>query len=160
MLFRSRSLALAPHSATVLEALGWTLHLAGDAPRAADAFRRTLRVDPDRAEVHASLILTLNCLSDVGPEEILAEQRAWDARFARALGETPASTAKDTERRLRVGYVAVEGFRAHTAAVTLLPLIEGHDRDVVEIVCYSDVPPARADNVTRRFRELADGWRD
>lgn len=155
-----RSLALAPHSATVLEALGWTLHLAGDAPRAADAFRRTLRVDPDRAEVHASLILTLNCLSDVGPEEILAEQRAWDARFARALGETPASTAKDTERRLRVGYVAVEGFRAHTAAVTLLPLIEGHDRDVVEIVCYSDVPPARADNVTRRFRELADGWRD
>ena len=155
-----RSLALAPHSATVLEALGWTLHLAGDAPRAADAFRRTLRVDPDRADVHASLILTLNCLSDVGPEEILAEQRAWDARFARALGETPASTAKDTERRLRVGYVAVEGFRAHTAAVTLLPLIEGHDRDVVEIVCYSDVPPARADNVTRRFRELADGWRD
>ncbi len=155
-----RSLALVPHHATVLEALGWTLHLAGDAPRAADAYRRILRVDPDRADVHASLILTLNCLSDVGPEEILAEQRAWDARFARALGGTPASTAKDPERRLRVGYIAVEGFRAHTAAVTLLPLIEGHDRDVVEVVCYSDVPPARADNVTRRFRELADGWRD
>lgn len=155
-----RSIAVAPGNSVVLEALGWALHLAGDAPGAADAYRRALALDPDRADVHASLILTLNCLPEVGPEEILAEQRIWDARFARPLGGNPATTERDPERRLRVGYIAVEGFRAHTAAATLLPLVEGHDRNAVEIFCYSDVPEARYDNVTRRFRELADGWRD
>ena len=155
-----RSVALAPGNAVAHEALGWTLHLAGDAPGAADAYRRVLELDPDRADVHASLILTLNCLPEFGAEAILAEQRLWDARFARPLGGAPASTERDPERRLRVGYVAVEGFRSHTAAVTLLPLIEGHDREAVEIFCYSDVPPSRVDNVTRRFRELSDGWRD
>ncbi len=155
-----RSVAAAPGNAVAHEALGWTLHLAGDAPAAADAYRRALALDPDRADVHASLILTLNCLPEFGAEALLAEQRIWDARFARPLGGAPASTDRDPERRLRVGYVGVEGFRSHTAAVTLLPLIEGHDREAVEIFCYSDVPTARADNVTRRFRELADGWRD
>ncbi|MSP49096.1 MAG: tetratricopeptide repeat protein [Alphaproteobacteria bacterium] len=155
-----RSAVLEPGNATAFEALGWTRHLAGDAPGAAADYRRALGIDPDRADVHANLILTLNCLSDVGPEAILAEQRNWDARFARPLAGPPAVTLRDPERRLRVGYLAVEGFRAHTAAVTLLPLIEGHDRQVVEVVCYSDVDPARADNVTRRFRELADRWCD
>ena len=155
-----RSAALDPGNAVVLEALGWTRHLAGDAPGAAAAYRRGLLLDPDQAEVHDNLILTLNCLADVSPEAILAEQRAWDVRFARPLAMVPAETERDPDRRLRVGYIAVEGFRAHTAAVTLLPLIEGHDRRAVEIVCYSDVAPARADNVTRRFRELADLWRD
>ncbi len=155
-----RSIALSPGNAVAHEALGWTLHLVGDAPGAADAYRRTLALDPDRADVHASLILTLNCLPEFGAEAILAEQRIWDARFARPLGGSPAETDRDPDRRLRVGYVAVEGFRSHTAAVTLLPLIEGHDRDAVEIVCYSDVPRSRFDNVTRRFQELSDTWRD
>ena len=155
-----RSATLDPGNAVVLEALGWTLHLAGDAPGAAAAYRRSLALDPDQAEVHANLILTLNCLPESGPEAILAEQRAWDVRFARPLAMAPAKTARDPDRRLRVGYIAVEGFRAHTAAVTLLPLIEAHDRQAVEIVCYSDVATARADGVTGRFRELADLWRD
>ena len=155
-----RSAVLDPGNAVVLEALGWTLHLAGDAPGAAAAYRRSLALDPDQAEVHANLILTLNCLSESGPEAILAEQRAWDVRFARPLALAPAATGRDPDRRLRVGYIAVEGFRAHTAAVTLLPLIEAHDRQAVEIVCYSDVATARADGVTGRFRELADLWRD
>ena len=153
-----RATALQPDNATALEALGWTLHLIGDAAGAASAYRRVLAAEPDRAEVHASLILTLNCLPDVDAEAILAEQRIWDARFARPLGGQPAATGRDPERRLRVGYVAIEGFRAHTAAVTLLPLLEAHDRRAVEIVCYSDV--MRPDNVTRRFREIADEWRD
>ena len=155
-----RSAALDPGNAVVLEALGWTLHLAGDAPGAAAAYRRSLALDPDQPEVHANLILTLNCLPEAGPEAILAEQRAWDVRFARPLAMAPAETGRDPDRRLRVGYIAVEGFRAHTAAVTLLPLIEAHDRQAVEIVCYSDVAAARADGVTGRFRELADLWRD
>jgi protein O-GlcNAc transferase len=156
-----RATSVDPTNRTSWEAEGWTRHLAGDAGGAAAAYRRVLALDPDDREVHASLILTLNCLDEAGAEDILAAQRAWDARFARPLGAAVAhDNAASPDRRLRVGYVAVEGFRAHTAAVTLLPLIEAHDRDQVEIVCYSDVATDRADGVTRRFRDLAGLWRD
>jgi tetratricopeptide (TPR) repeat protein len=155
-----RATALDSGNAPAWEALGWTRHLAGDAPGAAAAYRRALAADPHRPDVHASLILTLNCLPEIGAEEILAEQRTWNQCFARPLGQSPPPRDRDPDRRLRVGYVAVEGFRAHTAAVTLLPLIEAHDHRMVEIVCYSDVLPSRADNVTRRFRELTDLWCD
>ena len=155
-----RATALSPAYADAFDAEGWTCHLVGDAPAAAAAYRRALAVAPDRVDVHANLILTLNCLTEVGPEAILAEQRAWDDRFARPLTASPAVTDRTPDRRLRVGYVGVQGFRAHTAAVTLLPLITAHDRAAVEVVCYSDAEPARADGVTDRFKQLADLWRD
>jgi protein O-GlcNAc transferase len=155
-----RSAALDPGNLDALDALGWTRHLVGDATGAVDAYRRSHLANPDRAETHANLILALNCIADVGPHTILAEQRAWNARFASPLAALPETTDREPERRLRVGYVAVEGFRAHTAAVTLLPLIELHDRRVVEVYCYSDVAAEQRDSLTRRFREVADRWRD
>ena len=155
-----RATALSPAYADAFDAEGWTCHLAGDAPAAAAAYRQALAVAPDRVDVHANLILTLNCLADVGPEAILAEQRVWNDRFARPLTASPAVTDRTPDRRLRVGYIGVQGFRAHTAAVTLLPLITAHDRAAVEVVCYSDAEPTRADGVTDRFKQLADLWRD
>jgi predicted O-linked N-acetylglucosamine transferase (SPINDLY family) len=155
-----RAISIDPRYVNALEALGWTSHLAGNAPAAVDAYRRALAADPERIEIHANLILSLNCIAEIGPEEILAEQRRWSDRFARPFVRPPVETDRSPERRLRVGYVGVEGFQAHTAAVTLLPLITAHDRSQVEIVCYSDVDPARADGVTHRLKELAGLWRD
>jgi protein O-GlcNAc transferase len=155
-----RATSIDPAYVNALEAQGWTSHLAGDAPAAVDAYRRALAADPGRADIHANLILSLNCIDEIGPEAILAEQRRWNDRFARPIAQAPAATDPSPERRLRIGYVGVEGFQAHTAAVTLLPLITAHDRSQVEIVCYSDVDPARGDGVTHRLKGLADLWRD
>ena len=43
-------------------------------------------------------------------------------------------------------------FRQHSVAWFLMPLIERHDREAVEIFCYAEV--RRPDEVTDRFRSL------
>jgi len=47
-------------------------------------------------------------------------------------------------------------FRQHPVAVFLEPLLRGHDRQKVEVFCYSDVRPP--DAVTMRLQGLADHW--
>jgi protein O-GlcNAc transferase len=60
-------------------------------------------------------------------------------------------------RRLRVGLVSSD-FRAHPTARFLEPVMEGRQRDAMEIYCYSDV--SRPDAVTARLKHRADAWRD
>jgi predicted O-linked N-acetylglucosamine transferase (SPINDLY family) len=151
-----------PASADASEALAWTRHLTGDAVGAATAYRKLIELRPNRPEHLADLILTTNCLTEASAHDILALQRSYGARFAPVATEVATKFANeiDETRRLRIGYVAVEGFRQHTAAVTILPLVESHDRRSVEIYCYSDVPAAREDATTARFKARAEGWRN
>jgi predicted O-linked N-acetylglucosamine transferase (SPINDLY family) len=69
----------------------------------------------------------------------------------------PHDNAADPERRLRIGYVSAD-FRHHSAAVVFGPVILAHDRDAVEVVCYSGV--IEPDDATARFRDAATLWRD
>jgi protein O-GlcNAc transferase len=56
-----------------------------------------------------------------------------------------------------VGYVSAD-FREHPASRFLLPLIEAHDRNQVEVFSYSDT--TRPDLLTERFRAADHVWRD
>ena len=59
-------------------------------------------------------------------------------------------------RRLRIGYVSPD-FRQHAAAFFSEPLLAAHDRSQVELFCYAEI--GVADEITERFRALADHWR-
>jgi predicted O-linked N-acetylglucosamine transferase (SPINDLY family) len=61
------------------------------------------------------------------------------------------------QRRIRVGYVSAD-FRWHPVARFLIPLLEHRDRDVFEVVCYSNVK--EADATTGRLQSLTDRWLD
>ena len=63
---------------------------------------------------------------------------------------------RDSERRLRVGYVSADFF-THPAAYFFEPLLAAHDRTNLEIFCYS--AGARSDETTNRLREIAGAWR-
>ncbi len=57
--------------------------------------------------------------------------------------------------RLRVGYVSPD-FKCHSVAYFADPLLEGHDRQRFEVVCYSDTK--REDEWTKKFQGHADEW--
>jgi protein O-GlcNAc transferase len=154
-----RAMALRPADAELLDAISQSYHHAGDAERAFAAIRAAAALAPERHDLLASQILTMNLIDGVSAQAILAAQREWDVRFARWYTGSAAVTDRDENRRLRIGYVAVKGFAAHTAAVTLLPLLTAHDRAQVEVFCYSDAGSDQ-DPVAARFRELGDHWRD
>jgi len=153
-----RAAALAPQDAAALNAWGKALALRGELARAAEVFRTILRREPHRHGVHGNLLFALLHDDRSTPEEVFAEARRfgdiWERRFSApdrrpGPGDTPG-------RRLRIGYVSPD-FCDHAVAMIFAPLLEHHDRQEVEIVCYH--VPRQIDEVTARLRRGADHWR-
>src|SRR5439155_11208620 len=89
------------------------------------------------------------------------EHLHWAARHTGSiepLGPN-ADHDRDPDRRLRIGYVSPD-FRRHSVAFFIEPIIAAHDRERVEIFCYSDVKQETLDETTARIRERADHWID
>jgi predicted O-linked N-acetylglucosamine transferase (SPINDLY family) len=78
-----------------------------------------------------------------------------DAGGGTAAADAPHDFSPD--RRLRIGYVSPD-FRRHSAACFILPLLENHDPERVELFCYSGVK--KPDEITARCESLADVWRN
>ena len=84
------------------------------------------------------------------------------ARFGADLEQaTPArfqhAPAAGAPRRLRVGYLSPD-LLLHPVTFFLIPLLEQHDRQQVEVFCYSF--GKTSDGITDRIRTLSDHWRD
>ena len=109
--------------------------------------------------LQAARICTAYLLEDAGPAQFLDLVRSFDEHFARPLGIGRAPNIHRRRRKLRIGYVEGDSFRLHTAAFTLLPTIEHHDPETVEVFCYSDVPASRQDSITERFIAASTGFR-
>ncbi len=154
-----RVVQLNPGHADAHANLGNGLMECGDLDEAVAEHRTALRLRPGAAQVHSNLIRTLLYHPACGMEDILAECRIWNERYAVPLrGEIrPHLNTADPDRRLRIGYINAD-FRNHADAFFLIPLLSNHDRDQVNVFCYSDV--RRPDALTSRFRGLADTWRD
>lgn len=154
-----RALALQPASGPAMCNLGGALLAQGRVYDAVDTLRRALAAQPDLPQAASSLLMAL-CYDDrPTPQKLAAEHRRLARVFeppaaARATG--PSATRDGTGRRLRIGYVSAD-FRRHSCAYFLEPLLAAHDRDAVEVCCYSDV--AFPDAVTARLQALAHRWR-
>ena len=152
-----RAIDIKPDYATAHTNLGNALQDQGRLDEAIAAYRQAIRLKPDYAEAYSNLLFCLNRHDGVAVEHLFDEHREWNARFGRQVPR-PVAHANDREtgRRLKIGYVSPD-FRQHSVAYFLEPLLQAHDRQKVEIVCYADV--ARPDAVTSRLRQLADHWR-
>ncbi len=108
---------------------------------------------------HFNYFFCLNYSADYGPAEIFAEHTRWARQHADPLREEakPYSNSRNEGRRLRVGYVSPD-FYAHSVSYFIEPVIQNHDRDRVEVFCYSNL--IKPDPVTERIRARADVWRD
>jgi protein O-GlcNAc transferase len=77
------------------------------------------------------------------------------AKWKRPLRRFPHHR-RPRQGRLRIGYISPD-LRDHSVAFFLEPALAAHNRNAVEVYCYSLA--ARSDAVTRRLSALADHWR-
>ena len=86
-----------------------------------------------------------------------AAHQDWNQRFGQLLlgVDRRPEFDRSPERRLRVAYLSPH-FRSHPAAALILPLLEHHDKQRVEIWCYHN--SGLGDAVTDRLRKCADHW--
>ncbi len=105
---------------------------------------------------HARLF-AYNFLEPYDPRLLLDEHRDWAIRRGPGISFVAERDAVPGKQRLRLGFVSAD-LRSHPVAFFLERLIEQIDRSRFCICVYSDV--RSADDVTRRFRGLADEWTD
>jgi predicted O-linked N-acetylglucosamine transferase (SPINDLY family) len=88
------------------------------------------------------------------PQALAALHMQLERRSARCLA--PTTENLDPTRKLRVGYVSPD-FRRHSVASFIEGLLRDHDRNMVEVFCYSNAPSV--DDVTVRLQNYANHWR-
>lgn len=153
-----QSLALKPESFQALNNLATVLKDCGQLAEAIAVLRKALKIRPDFETAHHNLLMAMQYDPQTTPEELLAEHREFDRRFASPL--MPAilqhRNQPDPDRRLRIGYVSGD-FARHPVGHFLSPLLPAHDRSQVEVFAYSD--RLGEDEMTRQLRDASDQWR-
>jgi predicted O-linked N-acetylglucosamine transferase (SPINDLY family) len=152
-----KALSLKPDFAEAHNNLGNALKDQGKLNDAIEHYRNALFHKPSLVDAHSNLLHTLNFHSGMSREEVYRESHEFEALRGYPLRLTwPAhSNDRDPDRRLRIGYVSPD-FRNHPVAHFTEPIFANHDKSQVEIFCYAELK--LEDEVTSRFRQLADHW--
>ncbi|MSP49655.1 MAG: glycosyltransferase family 41 protein [Alphaproteobacteria bacterium] len=150
-----KALSLAPSGAEAQDMLANALVALGDAQAAQVPLRRATAIRPDFREAGSNLLFALAYDGGVTTAMLGAAQRAW----GRGLDASVPSFANDRspERKLRLGYLSGD-LRVHPVGWNVEGLIRSHDRSRFEVFLYSTT--TLADDMTRRFAAMADGFRD
>ena len=139
--------------------LGHVLKDRGQLDEAIAHYRRAIELRPDVATYHGNLAYTLNFHPGFEARQILEEHQRWNQRHAEPLANLIEVHTHDRspERRLRVGYLSPD-FRSHSVGRFLVPLLQAHDHNRVEVFCYSSV--RKPDEYTAICQACADTWRN
>lgn len=153
-----------PVNAAAWSNLGNALKAQARYEEAISAYRKSIEIDDGDCGHWSNLLLCLQYDPSQTPENVWQEHLAFGKRFGDADGKNLPLAAPAVieagwrgDRRLRVGYVSAD-FRVHSVSFFLEPVLRAHDREAVEVICYSDV--TAPDSVTARLRGLSDSWRD
>jgi predicted O-linked N-acetylglucosamine transferase (SPINDLY family) len=152
-----RAIEYSPRYAVAYRNLAALCQAAGRSDEALRLYRLLPELSPSPL-VHQSLLLALH-YHPLDPHDVFEEHVRWGKRHAIAYTrqEHVHSNDRSPNRRLRIGYVSAD-FRAFPMSRYIEPVLEQHDHERFEIVCYSDV--AAADSVTERLKDHADAWRN
>lgn len=157
LLCYQRVLALRPKSAEGYCNLGAACQSLGRYPEAIAAYEQAVALKPSVPAFWGNLSASLTYSPKHTPAETVAALRRFDAQLARPLRDfRPHTNDRTPDRRLRVGYVSPD-FRKHAVAYFALPLVEGHNKEQVEVFCYYN--HRQEDEWTTRFRQAAGYWR-
>lgn len=151
------ALRLRPDFAEALGGLGIVYKDLGRLAEALACYRKSLTINPRQLVTFSNLLFSLHYAPNVSAEEVFQEHLNW-ARHHAVLSVPAQPHANDPrpDRRLRVGYVSAD-FRAHVLGWYTELVVEAHDRQSVEVFCYSN--NNRSDDTTQRIRDRADHWR-
>lgn len=122
------------------------------------AYGHAQALAPRSAAIRSALLFHQHYAAVIdAPALFEAHRRAGEQLMVNAAPATPAGRSAAAGRRLRIGYVS-PNFSRHSAGYFIEPVIRYHDREQFEVFCY--YAHAKSDDVTARFRAMADGWRD
>lgn len=152
------TLNLPPQDVFLWEQFGVHLILTGEVQALLDLLPKMVNTYPWTADIHSHMLLNLHNLPDIDPVIVFEAHKRW-AEIHAPENKTLHNHDNDPspDRILRIGYISPD-FRLHPVGFFVEPIIEGHDRNQVEVFGYANV--AKPCAVTERFMGLFDHYRD
>ncbi len=152
-----KALEFKPEYAEAYVNMGNVLKNQGKIDESIESYRKAMEYKPEYHQAHSNFLFTLHYKHGYSLDWMYEEHCRWDEIYGKPLAEKilPHTNDAEPDRKLRVGYVSPD-FRSHSCAYFIDPLFRGHDKNQVEIFCYSEVP--KPDDVTKRIEDISDHW--
>ncbi|MEQ9445137.1 MAG: tetratricopeptide repeat protein [Rhodospirillaceae bacterium] len=147
---------LAPTSAPVLASLALAYRKQNRLSDAIHTYELAIDSEPENPHLRSNLAVTHQYQPDVSDELLYEKHKKWffsQSQVAGGRSEIPT----DTQRPLRIGYVSGD-FRQHPIGFFLNGVLECHNRDLVDVFCFSDT--RALDDMTSALKQNADHWVD
>ncbi|MHC4396958.1 MAG: O-linked N-acetylglucosamine transferase, SPINDLY family protein [Planctomycetota bacterium] len=123
-----------------------------------DLMRKTLEKMPECVSGHSQLLFDLHFLPELDNRMLFEEHKKWGRIYAPPnLARKSHDNIPDPDRRLRIGYISPD-LRRHSVTYFFEPLLDGHNRQQVEIYGYGNV--TSLDQVTERLKRKFDHYRN
>ncbi len=122
-------------------------------------YRKALELKPALIGAHSSLVYEMHYHPGFTREAIFEEHLRWAKQHAEEFTAAvrPHANDRTPNRRLKIGFVSAD-LRRHPVSSFLLPVLEAHDKERYEMICYADV--RSTDEMSERLHRNADGWRN
>lgn len=120
-----------------------------------DVLNQACQLAPEDAQLKSVCLYHLLAQPGLEPEALGQAFERWNQ--SQAVQQPSHFNWPDPERRLKIGYVSGD-FRENVATQVFAPLFELRDSQNFELYAYSQFQGEDAE--TRRFRSLADHWRE
>jgi predicted O-linked N-acetylglucosamine transferase (SPINDLY family) len=122
------------------------------------AYEHAQALAPQSTAIRSALLFHRHYLEATAARSLFEAHREAGLQLMAKAGAVTAPVPRaPANRRLRIGYVS-PNFSRHSVGYFIEPVIRHHDRTQFEVFCY--YCHDKADDVTARFRALADGWRE
>jgi predicted O-linked N-acetylglucosamine transferase (SPINDLY family) len=154
--FLRRALDAAPDCAEAENNVALLLRDQGEQVECRQHYQRAIRLKPDDTNAFSGYLLALNDDPNLEPEWVAEQHRRFQSLIRRDVRDVRPSD-RDPARRLRIGYLSPD-FRSHSVAFFVVPLLGCHDREVVDVTCYST--GLAEDDVTRTIRASVSTFRN
>lgn len=129
------AVARAPQDLSILQDLAFIRSLRGEAAEAMELYRKLAAIEPQTIEKFGSVLMA-SLYVELTPDARAGIIRGIQQAEARLMNPSrPLRRNHVAGRKIRIGYVSPD-FRNHAVGFFILPLLEHHDRDRFEIICF------------------------
>jgi len=158
MEYQKKAVEADPNNAELMANLARMLIGTGKTQDGINLFRKAVETEPANAAMHSNFLFNLHYLPNLDSHMLFAEHERWGRIYAPAsLAKVSPNNVPDPDRKLRVGYISPD-FCMHSIAYNFEPLLDGHDREVVEVYGYGNVK--MPGSVTERLKQKFDHYRN
>ena len=145
-------------------AYGHVLRQSAHINAAIEAYAKAIALSEDAEssysrKMYTNLLFCLNYHPDMSAEMIFSAYKEFDERFCLKFRQQwrPFVNDRNPGRRLRVGYLS-HVFYNQVCRYFLMPLLENHNHQNVEVFAYSNVQ--KHDEFTGHYKKMVDHWID